>query len=197
MTLDTRVFILDKISPQDVFWYCRRELLGLKDSQGTWYDQQNTTGQIGNNLGQGFPAILDVTYGLGVPLYTPEQAAEHEDWCNFPGGDDYDPDAPDCDGTHGSRRACWAMVGFDTSYGYTDTRGYGCGDLHADYVSRLGLWLDGQGVRWEFRNEFTGEVHGGKDRYAKLIGLSRGGFEATAWFRNTVLPAIANHGPLE
>lgn len=194
MTLDTRVFILDPLSPQDVFWFCRRELLGLKDEQGTWYDRQGTTGRIGNDLGQGYPAILDVSYGLGVPLYTPEQAAEHENWCNLPGNEYYDAGDPDCDGSHGTRQACWTMVGFDTGYGYHDDRGFSCGDLHAEYIGKLGQWLDGQGIRWTWRNEYSGEVHGGDDRYARLVDLGINGFEASAWFRATVLPAIEARG---
>jgi hypothetical protein len=195
VTLDSRVFVLDPISPQDVFWYCRRELLGLKDDEGQWRDRQGgETNSIGNPLGQGFPAILDVSYRTDAPLYTPEQAAEHEEWCDIPGNDYYSADDGDCDGDHGNRRACWLEVSFDTAYGYSDSRGFGCGDLHAEYIAKLGTWLDGKNVRWLWVNEFTSEAHGGEDRYKRLIDLGRGGFEASAWFRTTVLPALKGSG---
>ena len=63
----------------------------------------------------------------------------------------------------------------------------GCGDLHARLVAELGIWLDQRGKRWKWENEFTGEIHEG---YEQLIQLASGGFEATAWFRTMVVPAI-------
>jgi hypothetical protein len=58
----------------------------------------------------------------------------------------------------------------------------------ASLVAELGKWLDERGVRWLWKNEYTGEVHSG---YEQLIELCSGGFEAAAWFQTTVLPAIA------
>ena len=187
MTLDTRVFVLDATDPQETFRHCR-ELLGATDRH-TFTDGD---GYLGNDPGQGLPAWLMLHYRSGAPLRTPEQAAEHDAGiCNLPGTDWYDAESGPCDGVHGWQRACWLEISFDTAYGYRDERGFGCGDLHADIVSRLGQWLDERGVRWEWKNEFTGDVHGGSDRYARLVDLSTGGFEASAWFRTTVLPAIA------
>ncbi|MET8766379.1 hypothetical protein [Streptomyces sp. NPDC004658] len=200
MTLDTRIYVLDKVDPHETFRFCR-ELLGATDRH-IWYDRQDKTWRkgesfvepgnpwtVGNELGQGLPALLDVSYRPDAPLRTPEQAAEHdEDICNLPGVSWYDPEAGPCDGTHSWTRACWLTVSFDTAYGYRDERGYGCGDLHAEYVAKLGQWFDAKGVRWEWMNEFTGEIHTG---YERLIDLQSGGFEASAWFRTTVLPIIA------
>lgn len=182
MTLDTRIYVLDEIDPHEVFHFCR-SLIGAT-GQHTYTDKQGT---ISNNPGQGLPAWLMLYYQPGAPLHTPEQAAEHDpSICNLPGRDWYDPEDGPCDGTYHSR-ACWLDVSFDTAYGYSDDRGYGCGDLHAEYVSRLGQWLDERGVRWEWMNEFTGEIHQG---YARLVELASGGFEASAWFRTSVLPVI-------
>ena len=100
---------------------------------------------------------------------------------------------PDEERYHYHPRACWADIDFDTAYGYRDAAGRGCGDLHALLVAEVGNWLDERGVRWEWRNEFTSEVHGGGDRYIRLVDIARGGFEASAWMRTTVLPAIAAH----
>jgi hypothetical protein len=131
-----------------------------------------------NQLGQGLPAILDITYRADGPLATPEQAAACTEDC--------EPD----DDYHYHPRACWADVDFDTAYGYRDARGWGCGDLHAALVAEVGNWLDERGVRWEWRNEFTSDVHGGDTRYERLLDLVRGGDEAVNWFRTSVLPAI-------
>lgn len=60
-----------------------------------------------------------------------------------------------------------------------------------EHPVRCAAELDARNVRWEWRNEFTGDVHGGEDRYERLIDLCSGGFEATAWFRTTVMPVIA------
>lgn len=198
MTLDTRIYVLDKVDPQETFRFCR-DLLGAADKH-TFTDAQDSTWEKGrdfvepanpwtlsNNPGQGLPAWLMLHYRPGVPLRTPEQAAEHDkDICNLPGASWYDATSGPCDGT-GHRPACWLTVSFDTAYGYSDHRGYGCGDLHAEYVAKLGQWLDKQGVRWSWENEFTGEVHTG---YTRLVDLASGGFEASAWFRTSVLPAI-------
>jgi len=198
MTLDTRIFALDHIDAHEVFLFCR-ELLGATEAH-TWTDEQGSTWRDGksfvepgnpwtiqNNLGQGLPAWLMLHYQPDAPLRTADEAAEHDDYCSLPGTKWYDPDEGPCDSTHHDR-ACWLEVSFDTAYGYKDDRGYGCGDLHAEYVARLGKWLDEHGVRWEWKNEFTGEVHAG---YERLIDLGTGGFEASAWFRTSVLPVIA------
>lgn len=198
MTLDTRIFVLDKVDPHEVFAFCR-DLVGATDRH-TFTDEQDSTWRkgesfvepsnswtISNNPGQGLPAWLMLHYRPDAPLRTEDQAAEHDEDCNLPENSIYVAEWGPCDGEH-HRRACWLTVSFDTAYGYKDERGYGCGDLHADYVSRLGQWLDKQGVRWEWENEFTGEVHTG---YSRLVELASGGFEATAWFQTTVLPAIA------
>lgn len=197
MTLDTRIFVLDKVDPHEVFRFCR-DLLGATDLH-TFSNEQDKTWRkgesfveptnpwtISNNPGQGLPAWLMLYYRPDAPLRTAEQAAAHDEDCNLPENSIYVEEWGPCDGEH-HRRACWLTVSFDTAYGYRDERGYGCGDLHADYVSRLGQWLDKQGVRWEWENEFTGEVHTG---YSRLVELASGGFEASAWFRTTVLPAI-------
>lgn len=202
MTLDTRIYVLDRVNPQDVFRFCR-ELLGATEKY-TFTDEQDKTYRkgesfiepgnpwtIGNDLGQGLPAWLLLNYRQDAPLRTAEQAAKHDEDCNLPENSIYVEEWGPCDGDHGYRRACWVTVSFDTAYGYSDERGYGCGDLHAEYVAKLGQWLDAKGARWEWQNEFTGEIHTG---YSRLIDLASGGFEASAWFRTTVLPAIKAEG---
>ncbi|MFI2349764.1 hypothetical protein ACH492_22455 [Streptomyces sp. NPDC019443] len=197
MTLDTRIFVLDKVDPQETFKFFR-SLLGATDkhsftdeqdktySKGEWSVSPDNPWTISNDPGQGLPGWLMLYYRPDAPLRTAEQAAEHDEDCNLPENSIYVEEWGPCDGTH-HRRPCWLTVSIDTAYGYRDDRGFGCGDLHAEYVAKLGQWLDARGVRWEWENEFTGEVHTG---YSRLIDLASGGFEASAWFRTSVLPVI-------
>jgi hypothetical protein len=182
MTLSTNVYVLDDVSPTDVFRFCQDLLAKYDDRPGgphpqifddrEGYDQDGSR-RLANNIGQGLPAILDISYRVGAPLRAADAA--HDENCH-----------EDCTGAY-HKRACWLDVDFDTAYGYRDKAGRGCGDLHALLVAELGQWLTERGVRWEWRNEFTGEVHSDP---ASLIELVSGGFEATAWFRTSVLPAI-------
>ena len=197
MTLSTNIYILDPIAYREIFTYCQT-VLGLYDKERRGPDRQSWTHEqdptwragerviepdnpwtIGNDPMQNLPAWLLLHYRPYAPLRTPEQAAEHDEWCEST-----------CDSADHGRPACWIDVDFDTAYGYQQD-GMGCGDLHAALVSHLGEWLDGRGIRWSWQNEYTGEVHGGPDRYARLIDLASAGFESAAWFQTTVLPAIA------
>lgn len=189
MTLSTNVYVLDRVNHLEVFRLCQ-SLLTPYDTDRRGPEQQQWSNEstsawrgdgawcISNAIGQGLPAILDITYRPDGPLRTPEQVAECDEDCD-----------PDCDKDH-YRRACWLDIDFDTSYGAEFGGNMGCGDLHATLVAELGKWLDGRGVRWEWRNEFTGEIHGGSDRFERLIDLVSDGFAATAWLQTMVLPAI-------
>lgn len=198
MTLSTNLYVLDEVGIPQLFRFCQ-ELLAANDDrvppqladQQVSVDKETWRGNgarcMRNEIGQGLPAILDVTYRPGGPLTTEEQSKECTEDCD-PADKDLDPDE---ERYHYHPRACYADIDFDTAYGYRGSQGRGCGDLHAVLVSEVGKWLDERGVRWEWKNEYNGEVHGGDDRYARLIDLVSSGFEASAWFRATVLPAIA------
>lgn len=190
MTLSTNVYVLDPVDVPEMFRFCQ-ELLTRYDEpdhrtpaqqkwndeeSSTYHDQEDQTGvrRMANRIGQGLPAILDVTYRKGGPLRSTDIG--HSEWCE-----------DDCDGEHA--RPCFADVDFDTAYSSRFSFG-GCSELHALLVSNLGEWLDERGVRWEWRNEYTGDVHGGEERYTALAGLLNSGDEAMDWFRNVVVPAI-------
>lgn len=196
MTLSTNIYVLDQVDPHEVFRFCQ-EMLGRHDEdrrgpdQQRWSDEQtsiyrdgnwavhpDSPWSISNDIGQGLPAILDIDYRPGAPLRTPEQAAAHDEDCDT-----------DCSGTYHDR-ACWLDIDFDTAYGYRGPEGMGCADLHAAFIGELGRWLDGQGIAWEWRNEYTGEVHGGGERYTALAGFMSDGFAGTAWFETAVKPAL-------
>lgn len=186
MTLSTHVYVLDEIDPRRVFVRCQQLLQKYDDGQHRPPEAQKSSERAGwsgdyrlfaNSMDQGLPALLDVSYRPGAAL-TPEDPGCDED-CD-----------EDCSRTYHAR-VCWLYIDFDTTYSYRDERGWGCGDLHAAMLGELGQWLDAQGVKWEWRNEFSGDVWGGDDRYVRLVDLGKGGAEAGAWFRNVALPAIA------
>lgn len=194
MTLSTDIYVLGEIDVSELFRFCQGLLAKYDDRpEPQTPEQQKSRDREGwrtdgarvmsNEIGQGLPAILDIHYRPGAPLATAEQAAQCTDDCDSEdvGEDRY----------HHHPHQCWANIDFDTAYGYRDSAGRGCGDLHALLISDIGHWLDEREVRWEWRNEYTGDVHGGDERYTQLAGLISAGAEATAWFRTSVLPAIA------
>jgi hypothetical protein len=169
MTLDTRVYVISKVDYRAVWVACNR-LIGAHE--GIKFTDEG--GYIGNKPGQGLLALLDVHYGTDAPLVA---EGGHHRYC--------EPD--DEDARHRRCFPHWLEASFDTPYGYRDSDGNGCGDLHARLVAELGQWLDGQGARWAWENEFTGEVHEG---YEGLTDLARGGAQATQWYRTIVAPAL-------
>lgn len=210
MTLDTRVLIEDPIDPEEVFNFMRG-LLRLKQTveeytrnpdmpfthepspnwnseTKTWEKDPEGEWSYSNQCGQGLVAWLIVYYNKSGPHKTQAEYEAHNEDCHLPGVEWYDEREDDCDGEHNYRRPRWVTVSFDTAYGYTGPNGQGCGDLHAEFVAKLGQFLDHKGVRWIWENEFTGEFHRGYDR---LSDLGRGGEGASEWFQSVVLPAIA------
>ena len=187
MTLDTRVYVLDQVDHRELFAKCG-QLIGSHEgiaftdeqdktwSKGVGAAEPGNPWTIGNKVGQGLCALLDVAYRPACPL---RAAGQHKEWCEEDDG---------CEG--GSYcTPCWSEVSFDTAYSYREG-GEGCGDLHARLVAELGQWLDAKGIRWQWKNEFTGDIF---DRYDGLTELGSGGAEASDWFRNIAAPAIAAH----
>ena len=170
MTLDTRIYVYDEIDRNAVFAKCQ-ELLGDLP-----HLTSHDPGTMANRPGHGLPAWLMLHYGVDGPL------RPDVEYCDC--GDDYACE-PRC-----SKDPAYLEIMFDTAYSYSDPQGRGCGDLHACYVAKLGRWLDEHGATWAWKNEFMGEIHGGHKRYARLVDLMKGGADATAWFENTVRPAI-------
>lgn len=194
MTLSTDVYILDEVDAREVFRFCQGlltkyddprhlapESMQVRDEQdtgtpGVWEVQPGNPWSLDNKPDQGLPAWLMSAYRPDGPLRA--EAPGHDEDCD-----------EDCTGKYHDR-ACWMSLDFDTAYGYRDSRDWGCGDLHAALVAELGEWLTGRGIRWEWRNEFTGDVHIGVDG---LEELGSKGAEASAWFRNMALPALLMH----
>jgi hypothetical protein len=195
MTLHTRVAILDPVNVHELFEWGNRNLLKLGDRVPVTYDKQDSmidckawiaAGRdydkldefsqtiedgkwtIGNELGQGFDAIFDIDYRTDGPLYPNDTFYDSEEELENP--------------------ACFAMMSFDTAYGYNDD-GVGCGDLHARYIVQLWHHLAEKDVRLRWYNEFDGEWY---DTLEDLDNrLTRSGHTAVDWFNNMVKPAIA------
>jgi hypothetical protein len=187
MTLDTRVYVHGPVDHRELFLRCN-QLIGAtertrcEDKQdeeyrdGEWVTVPGGPHTIMNEPDQGLPGWLMIHYRPGAPLRTEAQTGEHDSDCD---GED------DCSWNH--RRPCYAEVSIDTAYSYRDELG-GSGDLHARFVAALGEWLDSKGIRWQWENEFTGEVFWGTER---LGDLGKSGADAADWLRGTVLPALA------
>lgn len=183
MTLSTHVYLLTEADPADVFMKCR-DLLGATDAH-TWKDEQSFYSSakgsdervMANNCGQGLSAWLLIRYS---PSGMVKPTSGHDEDCE-----------DDCAGTWHDP-AHWVDIDFDTAYSYGDRFG-GCGALHARLLFDLGGWLDERGIRWAWRNEFTGDVHVG-DKYEHLNDLVGDGQAAVRWFKGTVEPFIASLG---
>lgn len=177
MTLDTHMYIHDEVDVHQFFHHFRK-LLGATGAHPYRDEDCEVYGHwtIGNELGIGLPALVTVHYSPGEALRPDGDAC-----CDYCGPDDY----------HYHKPAHWAYVSMDTTYGYRDEQGRGCGDLHASYVAQLGQWLDERGIAWSWENEYDGSIHGGADRYERLTDLMQSGHRATRWFESWVLPAIA------
>lgn len=160
MTLCTHVFVCDQVEPMRAFDKCR-DLLGATLETETTLRVGEEGWTVGNRVNQGLSALLYVSFRPDGPL---RPSAD----------EDYGP-------------ACWLDLSFDTGYAYAGPEGEDCGRLHARLVAELGSWLDGQGIAWQWKNEFTGEVF---DRYDRLQDLAGGGEATREWFSWVVRPLI-------
>ena len=183
MTLATNMWILDPVAIDDIWPVGRALIHELSDRSGpaefsdrpsygtSEFDGLRTRG---HGIGQGFCSMYDVDYHADGGVIQ-DGTITHESWCDDPCDDEHARDA----------FPAYVRIEFDTTYGYRDSRGWGCGDLHAALVGAIGRWCDERGLRWCWENEFTGEIHQGADG---LDELGRGGADAQAWMLS-VLPA--------
>ena len=129
MTLCTHVYIHEEIEPMLVFAKCR-DLLGCEITHtAKFYFNEDGSWDASNDLGQGLPAWLIISFRPGAPLTTSAQAASHNEDCEN-----------DCDGKWHDQ-ACWVDLSFDTTYSYGEN-GEGCGHLHARLLAELGAWIE-------------------------------------------------------
>lgn len=206
MTLDTRIYIYDKVD-QDEVKAKVDELLGIENPRS--YEEMGSgpygcvdegTRELSNRIAQGFNAWV-MTYSNPDGIrYSDEHKAEQERWHN-----EYHEDPEDC-----SPERCpadldfsklehdagihYMQISMDTAYGFRNDKGWNCTTLHAWVIINLGSWLDERGIRWAWENEYTGEIHHGLDKEA-LEEFLGGGRDAAAWFHGTVMPVIKSQYP--
>lgn len=169
MTLSTYMLVLDPTDVEALYAEANRLVAGDREVRVS-----REPGQIYNACGQGLDAWLTIAYGVDGPL-------------------DVELDTDVEEGEEPYQR--WPQphairVNWDTAYGYRDSWGRTCNDLHAQYILGVGRWLSARGVRWCWQNEYTGEWFDGP---AGLETLSESGAKAQDWFLNAALPAIAEH----
>lgn len=197
MTLSTNLYVLGPVDVPELFRFAQGLLTKYDDRRGPGRplrqisnDEESWLGggvrYLHNEIGQGLPAILGIHYRLDGPLATEGQTLTCTDDCD-PEDEVLEPGEKRY---HHHLTACYADIDLDTTYGYRDSRGWSCGDLHAAMLGDIGRWLDERGIAWSWRNEYTGEVISGAERYNRLVELGRGGREAAEWFRTMALPAI-------
>lgn len=150
MSLDTIVQILDPVDPHEVFQVCGG-FVGVTgehavyDGEGTWGAvPESGIRAVRTRPNQGLPACVEVLYRIGAPLRIEGQT----------GG-----------GIEEMVDPCHAAVNFQST---GDSRRAA---VHVDLVTRLGSWLDARSVRWSWKNEYYGTVHGGADKYVRLSEL--------------------------
>lgn len=185
MTLTTAVFVRDEIDRRDVFAEMNRLIGG---TGGRWSESESTWSpgvwSIGNDVGQGFCALMWIEFKPDLPLRTEDESRAHDVDCD-----------DDCDGSGFAHYPpCWLELRLDTTYSYRGPQGEGCGALHAKLLAQIGRWLDARGVSWGWQNEFSGERHFGDARYERLVDLVSGGVQAAAWFESQVRPFIEAEG---
>lgn len=153
MTLDTRIYVHGRVDYRQVF-DAVNQLLGATEM--TRFDVRPDS--VGNLPGQGLPAWL-IVYCDPSGMSPHRPAGQHGVYCAGEEDGCMEPCAV----------PCWLEVSVDTAYGYWGPEG-GCGGLHAWIITELGEWLDSRGLKWSWRNEFTGDVYQGTEGLATLTG---------------------------
>ena len=163
MTLTTHLRIVEPTPVRPVFDEARRL---LHAENAAFSHEKNLFGSdmtYRNHPGQGYSALLWVSYGADGPLEagcdececlvlatcTCEPAFEHR---------------------HGTRDpAASISVAFDTPYGAE-----GHCDLHTYLVREMGKWLTDRGLTWFWENEFEGEWYAGPTNLESLGDPDKG-----------------------
>lgn len=183
MTLSTHIAIAPGIPVREVFDRCR----ALLDTPDSVPIEQDAT-SIAHPPGVGLPAWLIVNYGPNGPLV--------HDPCEDCGDPEHDRWIASNPTENGQ---AVIDVDLDTTYGYRGPNGESCSSLHARLVTQLGAWLDGRGIAWWWRNEYTGVWWAndalGREALVEFAGAHTRPGGADEWFRSMVLPAILNGAP--
>lgn len=155
MTLSTEVAVTITASARAVLaaavdaliWADGREMPAeIHYVEGEPYYKPNGRRRIGTRIGQGLPAITDLTYAPDGPLAMDWMSASE-----FYGEDDVESD-------YDRIPACTHLIDWDTAYGYRSAhREIGCAELHLLAILKLAQWVRANGGEevW-FCNEYDG-----------------------------------------
>ena len=183
MTLSTDIYIHGTGVTQREVYDKVNELLGIPaerriiDGPNTW-EWQPGDYRLSNELGQGFPAIVDTYANADGSEVIPSHDADCDEDCDW----------PRC------TTAFHVHVDLDTAYGYRDERGWTCTMLHGWVIAALIDWLAPKGCTLRWVDEYAGTLHEGTDHLEAFLG---NGAEAQAWFTTQALPAMLAHARAE
>lgn len=199
MTLDTRIYVNSKVDVKELFHYGQWLLHAMDDAEDRarrvpgrqrwrdkamtictvdgWVDDPSGVRMIYNEMGQGLPAALDITYRVGGPVKV--SADECDRYCSTP-----------CDMGSPHKPAHWCEISLDTAYSYSNPSIGGCTELHVELMRGFDDWLSGRDVTFSWKNEYTGDVHPWPEG---LEQFGKNGASASAWYLDTARPAIAAH----
>lgn len=186
MTLSTDMYIQGEVDLAEL----RRtiqEALAQHDGRPIHAQRWEENGGSGNDSpfwehtfasvgGQGLPAWTIVYHGAEGAWRAPE--------------DEYDDDVEEGEEPRFVAPKHFAHIDFDTAYAYTGPHGEGCSELHTALMLQVGAWLDAHGVPWQWRNEFTGDIHNAHEGFEEFAGRE---FAATAWY-SAIMPVLAAAG---
>ena len=184
MTLDTRIAIKGDVDPEELYLFLRPLVRTPKKVEPIRKD-----GQIGNPLGVGADAILDIYYDKARFTHGDCETGwccdECEGTCEDLGHLATHMDEIQRDPTENG----WAdiEVSLDTTYGYRGPNGENCGELHAAIIHHLGEWLTERGAEYQWQDESTGKWYRGA---ADLSVLCRQGMGNFNFLEQVVKPAI-------
>ena len=185
MTLNTAIFLdgaHGRTVAREVYDFFNTLLGPRQDGRPTaMHDEQmpwvsDGVRSFGNQLGQGLPAILEVSFRDNAPLATAEQATEHTEDCEWD-----IKEGISCAWNHPV--ACGILTTLDTAYGYSDAYG-GCSVLHARYiVDFYNNFVLPRGLSMRWKNEYSGKINEGINGIEEFLD---GGDEAYEWFTDVM-----------
>lgn len=162
MTLSTDVYIQGPVDLHALKYVVQAALAefdeaGRTPDEQAWNDDSaELSPSWSTKVGQGLPAW---TYIHFAHLAAEGAWAQPND--EYADDSDYDEDGEPALQTPKH----FARIDFDTAYGYRGENGETCSTLHVQLMTWVGKWLDEQSVPWQWRDEFTGEIHDAYDGF--------------------------------
>lgn len=192
MTLSTDIYVHGTGVTQREVYDKVNDLLDIPaerrviDGPNEWEWQQGDY-RLSNELGQGFPAIVETHANADGSIITPGHDDECAEWAKS--------DGEPCTWARHIVPPWHVHVDLDTAYSYRDTeRGWGCAQLHGWVIAALIDWLAERDCTLHWVNEYAGTLHEGRDGLEAFLG---DGAQADAWFKGAALPAILAHAAAE